>query len=333
MRHHLRRAKHVYETRGPVEVIKAAAAYAPIELNNLAFRVRYGDGTRVIDEEWDTLVLLDACRYDMFADRADDVAGRLDADCRLESRISLGSTSEEFLERNFGDGTFHDTVYVNTNPYLPRLGLDDGTFHAVVDLLSEWDEDRQTVRPETVVGAAKDARERFPDKRLIVHFMQPHYPFIGELGREIDARGWRVDASTGAGGDGGDGDGGGDAPGDSVWQRLRRGDDLDLDRVRRAYRENLDVVLEHVETLLGSLSGRTVVSADHGNLVGERFRPIPSRRKYGHPYGVYLPELVRVPWFVVEAGDRPTIRADPPLDRQSPSEGDVEDRLRALGYR
>jgi len=329
MRHHLRRAKHVYETRGLVETARAALGYVPVELNNLAFRSRYGAGTRVMDEEWDTLLVLDACRYDMFADRAEAFAGRLDADTRLESRISLGSTSEEFLECNFGDGTFHNTVYVNTNPYLPKLGLDNGTFHAVVDLLSTWDDDRQTVHPETVVEAALDARERFPNKRLIVHFMQPHYPFIGEVGRQIDARGWRADAS---GTDGGP-DGGRAVDGDSVWQRLRNGDDLDIEVVWDAYRENLDVALEHAETLVEELPGRTVLSADHGNLVGERFRPIPSRRKYGHPYGVYLPELVRVPWFVVESADRPAIRADPPIERRSPSEEDVEDRLEALGYR
>ena len=328
MRHHLRRAKHVYETRGLVETVRAALGYVPIELNNLAFRSRYGRGTRVMDEEWDTLLVLDACRYDMFADRAEAFAGRLDADTRLESRISLGSTSEEFLERNFGDGTFHDTVYVNANPYLPKLGLDDGTFHAVVDLLSAWDDDRQTVHPETVVEAALDARERFPNKRLIVHFMQPHYPFIGEVGRGIDARGWLADAS----GTDPDSDGGA-VEGDSVWQRLRNGDDLDVGLVWDAYRENLDVALDHAETLVEELPGRTVLSADHGNLVGERFRPIPSRRKYGHPYGVYLPELVRVPWFVVESADRPPIRADPPIERRSPSEEDVEDRLEALGYR
>jgi len=330
MRHHLRRAKHVYETRGPVALLRAAVGYAPIELNNLAFRARYGPGTRVTAEEWDTLVLLDACRYDMFAERADAVAGRVGGECRLESRISLGSTSEEFLERNFGDGTFHDTVYVNTNPYLPRLGLDGGTFHAVIDLLSEWDDDLQTVRPETVVEAAQEARDRFPDKRLIVHFMQPHYPFIGETGRGIDARGWRRDGTAGPDGGETDSDSVGAA---SVWQRLRRGDDLDIDRVRAAYAENLDIALDHAGALADALPGRTVLSADHGNLVGERFRPIPSGRKYGHPYGVYLPELVRVPWFVIEADDRPTIRSDPPLEQRSPSDGNVEDRLRALGYR
>ena len=28
---------------------------------------------------------------------------------------------------------------------------------------------------------ALDAEKRYPDKRLIIHFMQPHYPFIKDL--------------------------------------------------------------------------------------------------------------------------------------------------------
>jgi len=79
-------------------------------------------------EDWDNLFILDACRYDMFADRI-DLAGS------LESRISLGSSSEEFMERNFVGEQFHDTVYINANPFIPRLNLDEDTFHAVVDCL------------------------------------------------------------------------------------------------------------------------------------------------------------------------------------------------------
>lgn len=313
MRHHLRRAKHVYETRGPREMVKTAVKYVPIEINNLVFRVRYGPGTRVMEEDWDNLVLLDACRYDMFAEQ-------IDFDGELQSRISLGSTSEEFLERNFGGSIFHDTVYVNTNPYLPRLGLDDGTFHAVVDLLDEWDPELQTVHPETVVEAARDAHLEFPDKRLIIHFMQPHIPFIGEIGRKIVGDGWTTDRAA--------------ENVNSIWKQLRHDDvEIDLEIVWKAYFENLDIVLSHVESLLDLVPGKTVVSADHGNLVSERLRPIPTTPKYGHPYGVYAQELVKVPWFVVESGNRRQVRSEPPINQRSQSDETIEQRLHALGYR
>jgi hypothetical protein len=307
MYHHLQRARDIYRNRGVRPLLRTAAEYVPIEINNFVFRLRYGEGTRVIEEDWDTLILLDACRYDMFADIA-DLKGR------LESRISLGSTSEEFLVRNFGDGTYHDTVYVNANGYLPKLEFDrDGTFHAVVDTLSDWDDDLETIRPETVADAAREAHETYPNKRIIVHFMQPHIPFITERGQklqdELDAR--------------------------SVWTVLRNGGeaDVELDRVWNLYRENLGVLLPCVESLLDDIDGKVVVSTDHGNLVGERQGPIPTKRMYGHPWGVYARELVKVPWFVVEREERRRITADAPRTSSTPDPEVTEERLAALGYK
>jgi len=267
-----------------------------------------------MEEDWDNLLILDGCRYDMFTEHI-DLSGT------LESRISLGSSSEEFMEQNFVDEQFHDTVYISANPFIPKLGLTENTFHVVVDLLDDWDEELQTVRPDTVSEAAREAHERYPDKRLIAHFMQPHAPFIGELGREMVGGGWTMDRDVE------------DDPG--IWNRLRNGEDVPLDTVWEAYKENLDVVLSEAAPLVEDLDGRSVITADHGNLVGERLSPIPTRRKYGHPYGVHTEELVKVPWFVVEGNNRRTVRPDPPVKTEDGSVTDEElgDRLEALGYR
>jgi len=272
--------------------------------------------TDVLDEEWDDLLVLDGCRLDTFAE-----CNAIDGD--LQSRVSRGSQSWEFLRENFAGERAHDTVYVTANPFASRL--DDGVFHAVVDLLDEWDDRLQTVRPETVAEAALDAHRRFPDKRLIVHFMQPHYPFIGERGRELDVRGYQPNQEESF-----------DAP--SVWRILRhdRYDDESVSReaVVEAYRENLALVLPHVERLVDELPGRSVVTADHGNLLGERLLPVPVR-EYGHPRGLYSPALVRVPWLVVDGGTRRSVASDPPVDleRSSPDDAVVSRRLSALGYR
>jgi hypothetical protein len=268
----------------------------------------------VLDEAWDDLFILDGCRYDTFAE-----CNTIDGD--LESRISHGSQSWEFLRENFGDRSAHDTVYVTANPFAAQL--DDDVFHAVVNLLDEWDDQLQTVRPETVVDAARDAHRQFPDKRLVVHFMQPHYPFIGDRGRRLGVRGYRPDQEAGF-----------DAP--SVWEILRHDhhdyEGVTRERVAAAYRENLELVLPHVERLVSELPGRSVVTADHGNLLGERLSPVPVR-EYGHPRGLYSPALVRVPWLVVDDGRRRHVTSDPPVDRSSPDAAVVSRRLSALGYR
>lgn len=305
MQHHLQRAAYVYRERGLGDLLWKSIQYAPIEVNNYLFHRQYGTGTRVIEEDWDTLVLLDACRYDMF-ERLVEFNGELD------SRISLGSTSEEFLDRNFSDGTFHDTVYVNANVYFPHIGLDqDSTFHAVIDVLDEWDPDLEIAHPETVTDAARRAHEQFPNKRVIVHYMQPHIPFIGEYGRTIQER---IDDR-------------------SVWEPLRDGrTDVTLEEVWRAYDENLNFVFKYVDRLLSDISGKVVLSADHGNMIGERQSPLPTRTMYGHPWGVYTPQLVEVPWFEIDAGPRRPVTTDPPTTNREHSEELIANRLQALGY-
>ncbi|WP_206536686.1 hypothetical protein [Halococcus thailandensis] len=263
-------------------------------------------------EDWDNLLILDACRFDMF-ETQNSIAGD------LQHRRSLGSESWEFLSENFADRTFHDTVYVTANPHAPKIP--SGTFHAVVNLLEEgWDAELGTVHPETVVEAVQQAQNQYPEKRLIAHFMQPHYPFIGEHGRDLNHKGISIHLSS--------------EQSDTkrkVWTNLGYGR-LNRAQVVNAYRENLDIVLNYVEDLLDSLSGRSVVTSDHGNLIGETTSPIPARG-YGHPRGLNSDELRIVPWLVVEGSDRRTTVADTPTEQDETDSRVVRDRLHDLGYR
>jgi len=274
-------------------------------------------GVDPFDADWDTLVVLDACRYDMF-ERQSDLPGR------LERRQSRASTTVEFLRATVDGRDLLDTVYVTANPQLYQHRAEiDADFAAVVDVWSGegWDDDHGTVLPETVTEAARRAAERHPHKRLVVHYMQPHYPFLG--------------AETAfEGGDFTDADGGHE----NVWvQRLRGDIDVSREEIWALYEDNLDRVLPHVERLLSALDGRTVVTADHGNMVGERAFPIPFR-EWGHPRGIYTPELVEVPWLVHEDGPRREIRRAAPgsqdesTDRDASPTDAVADRLRDLGY-
>jgi len=78
-----------------------------------------------------------------------------------------------------------------------------------------------------------DAAEQYPNKRLLVHFIQPHYPFIGPTGQEH----FDLDSLD-------------------FWDRVLRGEvDIPDDVLWNAYEENLEVVLPHVETLMEALDG------------------------------------------------------------------------------
>jgi hypothetical protein len=275
-------------------------------------RFRRPGDTDVLAEDWDSLLLLDGCRLDRYRELTPFEAP-------LDSRRSAGSDSREFLEANFAGRECHDTVYVTANPHAYRI--DAGVFHYQRNLLDEaWDPEVGTVEPSAMVAAAREAHERFPHKRLVVHFMQPHFPFLGEAGDRIEGSGIDLHLDDA------------DRGGMDVWDRLRYGY-LDGDLVATAYRENLQLVLEAVGPLLEALDGKTVLSSDHGNLVGDRLRPIPVRG-YGHPRGLYVPELLEVPWQALPAAERRTITADPPVaDDADLGDEAVGDRLAALGYR
>ncbi|WP_256685051.1 hypothetical protein [Halococcus qingdaonensis] len=294
------------------------------ELNRLYYtrlnsREYNTDGVDVMAADWDNLLLLDACRYDAFAARA-DLPGR------LEKRRSRSSMTSEFFAANFDGREMHDTVYVTATPMLywnRNRGDVEASFHREINVWRDggWDEEFNTVRPETAAEHAKRAAEEYPNKRLFVHFLQPHFPAIGQTGREHpelnDLRAWDAINSG----------------------RL----DLPDSVLRRAFVENLDAILPHVEDLLETLGGKTVVTADHGQMIGERSFPIPFR-EYGHPPGIYTDELLSVPWHVHTNGQRREIVAEEP--EHEPERGDetepadmgmdndvVADRLEDLGYK
>lgn len=267
------------------------------------------DGIDIFQQEWDNLLILDACRFDLFEEVA-DIPGQ------TEAVRSKGSSTREFLRGNFGGRTVSDTVYVTASPMLYRHRDEiDIEFHDVVNVWKEqgWNEQHRTVMPETMGQAALDAAERFPNKRLLVHFIQPHYPFIGPTGEKHFTNS-RLNFG---------------------WEEFARGElDLSEEVLQRAYRENLEVVLPTVEQLCQTLGGRTVVTSDHGNLFGNRIFPVPVRA-YGHPPGLYSKELVTVPWHVFEGGQRREITAEEhsePAESQREDEQLARERLRDLGY-
>lgn len=278
------------------------------------FEAKHGDGTDVMAEDWDTLVLLDACRHDDF-ETQNCLRGS------LERRISKGQDSMRFVEENFLGRELHDTVYVTANPHVKHVG--DDVFHAVVDdPLSEWDEALQCVPPETVTEIARETHLEYPDKRIVVHYMQPHDPPIGPTAAEL-----RETMQIG-----------GPAPGDHaskgkrVMEAVADGE-ISVETARQAYRETLSIALLQVAELLADVDGKVVVTADHGELFGERPYPLLGElyEHYNHPKVL---ELCEVPWLVFEAeSERRATVAEPPVGTEAVADDVVEEQLSALGYK
>lgn len=310
-------------SEGPGTFCRGVVRHSHRKFNHL----KYSKGIDVMEEDWDNLILLDACRYDAFL-KANTLDGV------LESRISRGSASREFITKNFTGRKLHDTVYITANPYVGHVEPDD--FHAVITLLDEWDDDLQTVKPETVVEKVKDEYGKYDDKRIIIHFMQPHQPYIGpkadmiksELENKMKIRGWNntlrepnKDLEGAA---------------EGIKQlRAPKYPELDVtdEDIWEAYYETLELALTYVEDLLEHIDGKTVISSDHGELIGEKPFIFSEKKIYGHPGGTYTSELRKVPWFIIESENRRTMVSEPPTRYETVEEESLDSKLEALGYK
>jgi hypothetical protein len=262
-------------------------------------------GRHVFEHDWDLLIVLDACRYDLFETVAPDYEFAGD----VVPVRSVGSTSREWLQKTFAPdhhAAAANTTYVTANPFSDSTldGTDLGGLEEV--WRDDWDEGLGTVPADPVTDRAITRWRAGDADRMIVHYMQPHFPSVPEpsfgSGIELDAVGdhW-----------------------DSVWHRLRKGD-ISVDAVRRAYRANLEYALDSVGTLLSSVDAdRVVLTADHGNAFG-------SWGVYGHPPAA-IPAVRTVPWCETTARDRGEY--DPsPAKADRDLDDDVASKLHDLGY-
>lgn len=106
---------------------------------------------------------------------------------------------------------------------------------------------------------------------------------------------------------------------------------IDRGTVWEAYADNLERVLNDVLALVAGLDGKTVVTSDHGNMLGERAWPVPVRL-YGHPEGVRHPTLTEVPWATIDGEERREITAGDVTAVDAVDSEVVESRLQDLGY-
>lgn len=229
---------------------------------------------------WDAAIILDACRYDTFA-KVNMLPGR------LERRVSGGSCTEDWIAANI-DAPLDDVVYISASPYVSRwyleqIGLDMPFAHIEEVWQAGWDDALHTVPPGAIAAAYQRLRVEFPGKKFVLHFMQPHHPFIGRL--RVEGAGWRqffgameLDVPQ--------------LEGQTPIEMLAEGK-VDRQTVVSAYESNLQLVLDEIASLRPALPPRTVITADHGEAFGEC-------GVFGHPPGLLLPELIEVPYLELQ---------------------------------
>lgn len=324
------------------------------------------DRLNVTNERWDYLIILDACRYDYF-----EQVYRQYLKGDLAKKMSLGTCTDEWRDKSF-PGRYDDIIYISANPQICAMlkvyGFCAGDhFHKVYEVWNEeWDEVSGTVLPEALTKSAIRiiAETAGRGKRYIMHYLQPHAPYLSPQGgtkgynkgdinqtrRLINSAGdnrtrrfrdkllrqltrflprdigflsptdWYLRKSLRIPPE---------APMEAAWRTV------DNETLRKAYRDNLVAALKQVSVLIDNVSGRIVVTSDHGELLGER-------SCYGHPRGSKNPILITVPWLVIEkeaasGGEigkvgHPSESDSGPDQRPRTTEEEIAGKLRSLGY-
>ena len=271
---------------------------ALLELNKIYHvKVRGRTGINVIEEDWDNLIILDGCRYDIFEEE-NHIKGE------LKPVYSKGSQTVQFLKNNFNSDLFPEVVYVSANPNLSYI---DAKFCDRIRLWQEdWDQDLQVVPPSSVTDRAIEIAEKYPNKRLIIHYMQPHFPFIGDYGQELYSEGEIKHHHDG----------------NKFYRQL---DNINTKKFKQAYRENLQIALPHVKKLIQNLRGKSVITSDHGNEFGHL-------GVYGHPSNTATKGLLRVPWLSIDKKKRKQIQSGSASIGAVEKDSEVREKLKRLGY-
>lgn len=228
-------------------------------------------------EDWDYLIVLDACRYDVFKEIVDKKANYV---------ISGGSCTQEWLEWNFKQ-KYNDVIYIAGNPHFSSLHLKKtlgfNPFYDVNEVWNYgWDEAINTVPPNQVTQATIDTLNNYPDKRMIIHYNQPHHPFLKDKEiLEMDDGSWNTLKGGLWGG-----------TKKTIWDFVKNGE-ISVNRVKKAYRENLKIVMIEVKKLEKILQGKIILTSDHGNFFGKY-------GIYGHIPNFRAEELVKVPWVILK---------------------------------
>lgn len=315
------------------KTISELAVRAPLTYANTITTI----GTNVFSRDWDVLVLLDTCRVDAL----NEVAPEYDF---LESNDpiwSVGGRSPEWIAKTFTEQyaeEIRETAYLSANVFSEKILRDQHHKSApraetnlayrllgripTVDVSSlnrfEYLYEYEPVGTDGPLGhedggtppryvtdrAIAIGREQDVD-RLILHYLQPHPPYVANAlaeDRELERHehDW--------------------------WGYLGETDDYET--IWNTYLDELRYVLDDVELLLENIDAETVaISADHGEAFGEYC-------EFGHHTGSVNPYVRKVPWVETTATDEQTHSpSTAPPSGTAKSNEVTADQLEALGYK
>jgi len=275
--------------------------------------------------KWNALLILDACRYDYLKDEIDSI-NKSSPDSVQKVQVSpvrtfthttilwMYSVMPIFARRKVRYYTANPQTNIQLKKHYPRIPVE-----------SIWDKGwwRTTrlsipsVNPWTVNGwVLADLQHRIQKGAypIVVHYIQPHFPAIGEPPMKVGAWGTITNPFSKATKD--------ECP--QPLKELANGV-ITIEQYREAYRGNVRLVAEAALALANNIKGPVIITADHGEALGEYEEREDGQKvmRIGHSdrYKQLNNELLVVPWIVVN-----------PTPDERTEEEKMHERLNALGY-
>lgn len=163
---------------GVAGIRKSAVDFGRFVVNEGRYRLKQPTGaTNIYERDWDLLILLDCATIDMMEEVADEYEFVTD----VGEHTSLGTCSDEWMRRTFTmefqeemTGTLHITANTSSERF-----LDEEWFLHLEEVWRDgWDPELGTIPARNVTDRAIYYARRFDAERTLIHYMQPHLPFV-----------------------------------------------------------------------------------------------------------------------------------------------------------
>ena len=256
---------------------------------------------------WDYLIILDACRYDVFS----EVYSELSLPGPL-TKVNTGEINTSFWYRRHWSHEDTDATLITANPWTFKASnkADERFARAIwADPEGEEVKGREAImsritplfahsggfgvfHPKVALECFAEYKE--PGLRYVIHLIPPHLPFIGERGKELFSK-LKIDQRQHGG----------------VYRAIRNyGRKGNWEELRACYKESVVATLQAIHPYSDLFSdGRLVITSDHGELIGEPF--FDDNGMYWHKvagisWGVRnsIREMLQeVPWWSTEISE------------------------------
>ena len=279
----------------------------------------------ILNTDWDILLILDSCRYDIFKNIYKEILGDIG---NLKKTISPSAWTLGWAIEIFNGESLDDVIFISANPDINSKGhlekiLDLGKrwkykgqnfdarnhFKEIIDVWEfGYDKSIDAVHPKTMIDTTIKVVNENSGCRFISKFNQIHDPYLYYLNKgkkiiehenffvrnKIARKGINLRKILNT-----------LFSDETIWKIQKRFGytpssgiasmwlKYGKEGIIKGHTEDLRLILKYIKEIIDCFSSKTIViTSDHGELLGEY-------KRYGHHTEKRYKELIEVPWFEI----------------------------------